>query len=568
MPLSSTDSSPLSFYTAKDSGQDESTAASSPIHGRPCPYRDTRQLPRELKDHCQIFLEEQLYTCAVNLLSSILGSGASRPTPAGKPISIPPPSHLALLNTLIVHPAHTTRAEKPDHIEVSSLALCYLRSLLTVAGPLNADLRAAFQFRPPSRWTRQSGFRGGSNANDSDFSDDDLERDEETLQGKMANESGLWMRGQDFWSTVGWAFNCSTLYPQRWRYWKAWLEYMLDVLEADWVERERRDIETYEANAKTGDIPETSRRGSIITMYMEQQTGRHNGSRSIIKALLADGNDISSSAFPEVFEKELKGPRKNPKKRKREQVLDLENDQFGDYFEEESFSSGVSEPPTPEKQREEKKNATFGSANLGLVESINLRLRLMNLLSAVTDALHGPSEYNKLYDDFAAAVKLLPLRTFSLIVTQRQSPFVAENHITVMKELFHLFLPLSYKDPRKIDKEADLEGKLTALMLEHCYAPYPANTAGFEDNAKLSLLVESAMQMLWSNDLLEYSSSFAQAMETGIKAREQKAKKKRTGKGRSDAGDRVAEEVLTNSAKRIRTLLQVVEASAAHDEEE
>jgi hypothetical protein len=56
----SASSSPLSFYTANDSEAEGSTTASSPVQGEPCRYRDARQLPRDLKDHCQIFLEEQL----------------------------------------------------------------------------------------------------------------------------------------------------------------------------------------------------------------------------------------------------------------------------------------------------------------------------------------------------------------------------------------------------------------------------------------------------------------------------------------------------------------------------
>lgn len=56
----SSNSSPASFYTANASSGDISTSASSPVHGRPSPYRATRQLPIELKQHCQILLEEQL----------------------------------------------------------------------------------------------------------------------------------------------------------------------------------------------------------------------------------------------------------------------------------------------------------------------------------------------------------------------------------------------------------------------------------------------------------------------------------------------------------------------------
>ena len=55
-------SSPLSYYTAPDSDVEQSTTASSPAHATPCAYREARQPPRELKEHCQIFLEEQLCT--------------------------------------------------------------------------------------------------------------------------------------------------------------------------------------------------------------------------------------------------------------------------------------------------------------------------------------------------------------------------------------------------------------------------------------------------------------------------------------------------------------------------
>lgn len=59
-PLSSPSSS-VSYYTAvNDSEAGKSTNASSPANAQPCPYREARQLPRELKEHCQIFLEEQL----------------------------------------------------------------------------------------------------------------------------------------------------------------------------------------------------------------------------------------------------------------------------------------------------------------------------------------------------------------------------------------------------------------------------------------------------------------------------------------------------------------------------
>ncbi|KAF4472360.1 hypothetical protein FALBO_730 [Fusarium albosuccineum] len=554
---SSSLSSPASFVTAHDSIIDKSTAASSPVQENPCPYRDARQLPRELKEHCHILLEEQLYHSAINFLNSIAASGASKRTPSKKkPVLIPPPNHLALLNTLVVHPIHTTRADKRENLEVSSQAINYLRNVLALVGPVNADFRTAFQFYSVPRGGRR--WDQNAPANDSDMSDTDLSGDDERLRGKIANDSSVWSRGQDFWSTIGWAFNCSTLYPHRWRYWKVWLEFMLDVLEADWAERERRDREAQQANGPGSELPLSSREESIIVMYMDQQNGRQNGAKGMMKALVADGGEISASAYREVFEKEPKGPSKQSKKRKREQVLDLENNKFGDYFDDESMSSGISEPPTPQKPKDTRKLGTAGIHPPGMIESVSIRFRLFKLLSAVTYSLRKRAELHRLYEEYTAALKLLPLPTFSLFVSQRPNVLLSETHITVTKELFDLLLPSSYKNPAKVDPEGDAEGCLTLPMLEHCYVPHPANTVALEDNAKLSLVVENAIQLLWACDLMTYSEDFDAAVEKGIKARETKSKKRRTGKMKGDAMDIMAQDVLTNSGERIRILLETL----------
>ncbi|KAG5927648.1 hypothetical protein E4U53_002831 [Claviceps sorghi] len=564
-------SSPTSYYTANDSDVECSTTASSPMQGLLCPYRDGRQLDRELRDHCQIFLEEQLYTSAIHLLNSTLGSGISRRLPPTKPALIPPPSHLAVLNTLIVHPIHTTRAETRELQEVSALALDYLRNLLAVVGPVNAGFRAAFQFHAPSsRWNRRSGYASASAASDSDMSDGDSSHDRDSLKGRMANQSSLWTRGQDLWTTVGWAFNTSSLYPGRWRYWKPWLEFMLDVLEMDWAERERQDKAAYEPKDKGQEPGEeglvAARTQSMIAMYMWQDTDGQMALKRIIKALFADGGSLSSSSFPEVFEKEPRGPRKASNKRKRDHVLDLENDKFGDYFDDDSLSSGVSEPPTPQKPRGGRTRQALGgpSSQSGLVESVHLRMRLFKLLSAAAHALGKQSDLVRLYEDFAHGVKSLPLELFALFVTQRENPLPAEIHVTMVKQLFDCLLPHNYQDPRKVDAVADAHGYLTTSMLQHCYVCHAANTVALEDNAKLGLLVEDAIQLLWLGDMLEYSDALEAACEKGIRAREAKAKKRRTGKGRStDSRDVVAEDVLAGSGERIRVLMGALRMTAA-----
>ncbi|PHH86452.1 hypothetical protein CDD83_10220 [Cordyceps sp. RAO-2017] len=564
-------SSPASFYTANNDDSEEvpSTAASSPAHAAARPYREASQLPRELKEHCQIFLEEQLYICAVNLLNSTLGAGLSRRPPTAKAVPVPPPSHLALLANLALHPLHTTRADKPDHLAVPSLALDYLRNLLAVVGPINAGFHAAFQFGSAPRWGRRSGHvaAAAAAASDSDASDAESDRDHDRLRGRMANEASVWSRGQDFWSAVGWAFNTATLHPHRWRYWKVWLDFMLDVLDADWCERERLDREAHEAKGKSGAAPVTSRRGSLIAAYMDQQDSRQTGFKRIMKALFADGGRLASSTFPEMFDKEPRGPRRDSRKRKRVQALDLENDKYGDYLDDESLSSGVSEPPTPEKARDQRRDVPFGSSSPALAESVRLRLRLFRLLSAAAFALRKRSDLNRLYEDFSAAVKLLPLPVFALFVTQRESPLLPETHVTMTKELFHLLLPSRYRDPGKVDPDGDATGSLTMPMLEHCYVSWHANTVGLEDNAKLSLVVENAMQLLWVCDMLRYTPAFADAAVRGVEAREAKARKKRTGRTRVDAGDALAQEVLAASADRIRVLLRVLEETAETEED-
>lgn len=461
-----------------------------------------------------------------------------------------------------MHPLHTTRAEKPEHRDVSALALDYLRSLLTVVGPVNAGFRTAFQFHALPRWSRRSGFTSPDADSDMSDGDGDQDRDHDRLKGRMANEGGLWFRGQDFWTTVGWAFNTSTLYPGRWRHWKVWLEFMLDVLETDWVERERQDEASHEASGREGAIPVTSRRDSMMAMYMEQNVGGQVTLKRILKALFADGSSLSSSSFPEVFDKEPRGPRKACKKRKREQVLDLENDKFGDYFDDDSISSGISEPPTPQKPRDKRKAETIGDLSPSLVESIGIRLRFFKMLSTTTAALRKQRELDALYEDYVLAISKLPLQLYSLYVTQRENPLPPEVHVTLSQELFHLLLPPSYKNPAKIDPEGDAEGRLTMPMVEHCYVTLPANTVGLEENAKLSLLVESAIQLLWMSDIIEYTDSFGDACEKGIQARETKAKKKRTGKVQAESSDIWARDVLTQSGERIRLLLRVLKESA------
>jgi hypothetical protein len=73
-PTSISSSSADSFHTAvvSPSNGEESTTASSTAFHRPSPYRSARDLPRELKEHCKIYLEEELCKSTTASLHAVL----------------------------------------------------------------------------------------------------------------------------------------------------------------------------------------------------------------------------------------------------------------------------------------------------------------------------------------------------------------------------------------------------------------------------------------------------------------------------------------------------------------
>jgi hypothetical protein len=467
-----------------------------------------------------------------------------------------------------VHPDHTTRTESQERREISTLAITYLRNLLRVVGPLNANLRTAFQF-VPKRWPRrQPGTAHGGDESVFDDDDEDEDDEDEQIRGKLA-ESSLWGRVQDFWSVVGWAFNCSVQHPGRWRWWEVWATYMLDVMEADWDERLTKDAGAASSSASfdgNGTCPRLLL-DSILMMYINQPSGRSSGLRWIMKALFADGQQTSISLFQEVFPKETKGMNRPQRKRKRGQLVDLENDNFGDYFDEssddvdepESTMSAMSssEPPTPQKPAQDSNGAEMSELQTECAEeAIHLRLRIIGLLSMAS--LHLYKEFvplDTLYEEIGTRIKSLPLDTFELYV-QQETPLSSEHHIFLIKELLHYFLPSSYYNPELVDKTADQMGFVTQPMMERCYLPYHAHTVTMEDNAKLSVLLEHMLLAMHEANLLTYTDSLRQAAEKGIEARLRKAKFRRGG---GDARDHAAKSKLDSSGRSIEWIVNIIE---------
>ncbi|EFQ24929.1 hypothetical protein CGRA01v4_06811 [Colletotrichum graminicola] len=556
-------SSPASFRTAFQSPDvaHAKSATGTPAQLKPM-YSPASQLPRELKEHCLVYLEEHLYSGALGLYHGLLTAGHSRKDKVKKPVHVPPPAHLALLNTLAIHPSHTTRAAGSERLEIGSQALAYLRNLLGIAGPVNAGLRDAFQFHG-AQYGRRNRYH--------EEEDVDLEGDQ-IANNKLANEESIWHRAQDFWSVVGWAFNCSRIHPHRWRFWKVWLEFMLDVLETDVYERKRMDEDALTSPQEWANMSE-----SILVMYIRQKTDSGRGAlRMILQAVFADGSTSYMAKFPEVFNKETKGLASDDKKRKRMATLDIENDQFGDYFNDPTDSE-PSETGSPGTSRTSRTPQTKSEEAIVpvLAESMPLRLRLMELMSEVAYNLPETfMDHNDYATELCRLLKQQPLSFFHQFITdmnvyvQRYDGAFKIDLLTIQLDQL---LPSGYVDPRKVCKGESNGIVINVDVLEQCYLGTNANTIDPDDNARVALILESLLHILPAEGIREASDRLREATAQGIEAREAKAKGSgrrgattatRTGRGRKgpNARDLLAREMMDLAGERMLLYIDIIAA--------
>lgn len=480
-----------------------------------------------------------------------------------KPGSIPPPAQLSVLATLAIHPKHTSKIANLDPHDVASLSLSYLRNILAMVGPVNARLRDAFLFRSEGTRRRRSS---------DDFHRCGFELDEEPIRGKMAGGGSVWTRGQDFWRVLGWAFNCSALYPHRWRWWRPWLEYVVDVLEADYKERKRLDEESA---GKNQHCEYALLQESLLFAYIMPKSSRSSPVKPVMSALFADGSSSSTSIYKEVFKNETKVASKATKKRKR--GLDLDKDNFGDY--DDDSSTGGSEPPTPEHRRTSARmvDDVVPWASSSLMETVPLRLRLFALVSKVSKTFETkrtalmPRQLSRAVDDvpdkcnikvsdlyvkFVDKVAYLPLTAFSRLIAALHNHLDVRSVVAILQVLMpYLMLPAA-PDPRNVDPEATDHNSVSPLILEKCYLPFAYK--GVENNAKLSIVNETLLRIVWTegNGCLKWTPSLQEAVEKGVKARLNKSAPRKN--SRKDDGDDAAREMLRSSGNRLLALADLL----------
>jgi hypothetical protein len=213
---------------------------------------------------------------------------------------------------------------------------------------------------------------------------------EDPINSKLANEGSLWQRAQDFWQVVGWAFNCSIHHRGRWNVWKVWLEYMLDVFEADWNDVPKIHHDEYmEEKRVDAEAMEDMFQNRILIQYISDGARSSTALRRIVKSIFADGSTEALKAYPEVFKDETwEANVKTGTKRKRGVKLNLDEDDYGDYLQNEDDDNNT---PAPSQSEVSSSSATEDSLHATITaniaedpEAVTIRLRLLALVSYST----------------------------------------------------------------------------------------------------------------------------------------------------------------------------------------
>lgn len=520
--------------------------------------RAVMAVPATLLDQCTICMEEQLFSQGFSLLTSVLHAGLDTNAPA----CIPPPPHLALASTLAVHPSMTTRTDDQDKHAAANAALRYLRDVVAVVGVEHAGIREALQYgTPPALRSDRSSRAKTRRSNAGQASDEEVESG--NLRSKYIEGQSVAENAQDFWAVVGWAFNCSVRHKARWERWREWLELMLDVLE--------EDLERYSARGHKS--PELAH--SLIAQYMSIVGAGRNNKRRVMRAVLADGDVRSMAEFGEIWKNETRPVKKEELLGSKRRKLDLDNDDYGDYLdneseEDEQIKSRMSRSRTAPKSRRSRTPADFSAAKdeddddialetasegdaiaeYGGMDSIRLRQRFLSLFTnfslVAPNLFVDTEELFAIYTEFIRPLPLSIFQQFALPLRRYLSP----NLQASLNEM--LFRPLL--------GTTSAAGLIDQAEFESSFATSAATSTSATDNAKVSLLTESMLRALWTTGTLTPNLSQLKVLvEQGVKLRHDKVAgngRRKTGKT-ADAEDE-ARLVLEHSGQRMMVLLNVL----------
>ena len=393
----------------------------------------------------------------------------------------------------------------------------------------------AFAFSSPVTSSRRG---GSSRRRTEDTTPENEDLDEINID--LASVNSIWARADDFWHIVGWAFNCSVVHKNRWQRWQFWLQHMVGVLEDDWQAR-----------------PDSQREECLIVKYLNPEDRATIGEKRIARAIFADGTSRSLVEFQEIWKNETKERKADDEAnhmKKATVKINIEDDDYGDYMKSSSDELD-DEPPndnaSPTSPQLSTAPTTDGTLVLGGASALQLRLRLLGLLSAVAIELpHRFTTLSNLYDVYLTHIRPYPIPTFALIISP---PSLHHFSPSAASSLIQYIAASLISSSAPLPKEDDL----TLETLEKCYLPWSANTSSISDNAKLGACVETLVRLFDTFVGLTWTERLERYMEEGIKAREGKGTKERKRKGEASGGTENDKAWLRDSGDRIRRLLRV-----------
>ncbi|KAK8186294.1 hypothetical protein BC567DRAFT_205563 [Phyllosticta citribraziliensis] len=534
-------------------------------------YRPPKQLPFELSSHACIFLASGQYIEGLELLKSLLISGGSISSPSNpRPAFIPPTQIFELAATLAVHPSTTTRASAIVKVRAANEALLYLRAVNRKVGPINAGFANAFTFSRARNGKR----RGFFDPNNSARKDGQNAAESRPLHSALANGSSVWERAHDFWHVVGWAFNCSIKHKARWSRWQVWLEVMLEIMEDDWRNRQKKyQQELQDRGVSSAEI---MTKGIMPTYLTSCEAWMASSRRRILRAIFADGSERSLAHFQEVFEDELRErakPKPDSIKAADFQTADLDAldpDEDEDLIEESTPPTRKSSRPGAKADRRPSiitissdNSITPENANIAIAEpfgppaALALRVRLLSLLGDVTLALPTTTTTReRLFDTYTEFLRPLPITSFTTMLSALAAHLPPATFCILAA---NTLLPLISTTPETYHLDAPSQDEW-----EFYFLPIAAATSSVTDNAKVSALLRFVVQV--SLPEITWRRGWAEAVFKGIKARHDKIEAGRlNGRGRgrgSGRGDHVVEGVLRDCESTLMCLVGWVEDDA------
>jgi hypothetical protein len=156
---------------------------------------------------------------------------------------------------------------------------------------------------------------------------------------------------------------------------------------------------------------------------------------------------------------------------------------------------------------------------------------------------------------YSAAAKSLPLPAFSLFFsTSALSGLPSDIFVSLARLLLVRLSASTASRPQPVSAD-DADG-ITQGILERLILPSVAATSSTADNARVSILIESLFRLFLKSCTASRTLDLENAVESGIRAREAKAKSDRRRRdNRDDERDRVW---LSASGGRLRTLVEWV----------